>query len=136
MPTIDVDEQVYERLMSYPKRWGETPNQVLRHLLGLGRPRRRPPIRVEDLLDAGLLKPGEVLVWNRPRLGVTHTAVVEPDGRLRLEDGRVEHCPGCAAIALAGYLISGSGVWRRATDGVPLADLWERYLTDTEARPV
>src|SRR5207302_9858623 len=57
-------------------------------------PMSPPPIKwarggVAELLDAGLVKAGEELVWNRRNVGGRHTARIRADGALVLADGRV-----------------------------------------------
>ena len=53
--------------------------------------------RYSDLLDAGLIQPGDNLVWERPRLGVTYRASVAPSGAIVLDDGRQFASPSRAA---------------------------------------
>jgi len=60
---------------------GETPGRR-EHLF---RGRR---VKVRDLIDANLLKPGGVLVYDRPQVGETFKVTVTETGRLRLPDGR------------------------------------------------
>ncbi|EWC64500.1 hypothetical protein UO65_0107 [Actinokineospora spheciospongiae] len=76
-----------------------------------------------DLLAAGLLHPGDEFRWNRPALDICHTARIEPDGRLRLEDGRIYRTPSGATTALGGNHQNGWVTWQRTSDGVSLSDL-------------
>lgn len=58
-------------------------------------------IRIADLLDAELVRPGEQLVWERPRLGVTYAATITSNGALELSDGRRFASPSRAAVEAA-----------------------------------
>jgi len=78
---------------------------------------------IVDLLAAGLVRPGDEFCWDRPALGVCHTARVVPDGRLRLEDGRTYRNPSGATTALGGNHQNGWVAWKRTSDGVSLGDL-------------
>jgi hypothetical protein len=88
-----------------------------------------PPIKwargggIAELLDAGLVTAGEELVWNRPNLGVRHTARIRADGALILADGRVFANPCGATAALCRSFNNGWKVFRRASDGRTLGDL-------------
>jgi hypothetical protein len=72
---------------------------------------------VGDLLDAGLVKAGDELVWNRRNHGVRHTARIRTDGSLVLADGRVYANPSGATAALGGYNQNGWRMVRRAHVG-------------------
>ena len=78
---------------------------------------------IVDLLAAGLVRPGDEFCWDRPALGVCHTARIIPDGRLRLEDGRTYRNPSGATTALGGNHQNGWIAWKRTSDGVSLGDL-------------
>lgn len=103
MPTIRIDDEVYELLQRKAQPFVDTPNSVLRRELGLtdepvqARPERRTnaPGELAPLLKAGLLKVGEELVWKRRQS--MHRAVVTADGWLELEDGRPFETPSGAA---------------------------------------
>lgn len=86
-------------------------------------------VQLLDLIDAGLLAAGDVLEFNRPRAGQTHTAVVTEEGRLRLEDGREFAAPSRAAVE-AGEVRSIDGwlVWVHQRTGQPLAQLRHEVL--------
>jgi hypothetical protein len=45
-------------------------------------------VKVRDLVNAGLLEPGSVLMYDRPQAGETFKVTVTETGRLRLPDGR------------------------------------------------
>jgi hypothetical protein len=135
-PTIRVDEDVYERLQREAKPFVDTPNSVLRRLLGLesgesgaeaaGRGNSAGGERGElaSLVEAGLLGVGEQLVWKRRH--TTHSATVTRGGCLQLSDGRVFSSPSGAARALSGYEVNGWRNWGRPQDGVRLSSLRDR----------
>ena len=55
------------------------------------------PIKLADLLDAGILEEGEPLEWARPQKGEHYKAKVLPNGSIELEDGRKFSSPSRAA---------------------------------------
>ena len=137
-PTIRVDDEVYVLLQERGEAFVDTPNTVLRRILGLtvsgestahaigrrgGSPSDRASRKLARLVADDLLVPDEALVWERRNNGERHTARVGADGTLLLEDGHVADSPSAAARHLAGYEVNGWRVWRRA-DGTPLSDLW------------
>lgn len=74
-------------------------------------------MQLSDLVDAGLLRAGQQLIWRRPRLGVEYRAAVTETG-IRLEDGREFASPSRAAIEaaqIAAY--DGWYAWRVDADG-------------------
>lgn len=80
-------------------------------------------IQITDLIDAGLLNPGDCLTWERPRLGATYTATVTDTGALLLSDGRTFSSPSRAAMDAANVpAYDGWDAWR-TEDGTRLADL-------------
>lgn len=99
---------------------------------GRGRPRReRGPHgrggfngnRMQYFFEAGLLKPGDKLIWERRNNDECHTATVDAQGHFHLEDGEVFETPSGAARHLAGYDVSGWRVWARESDRTSLRDL-------------
>lgn len=92
-------------------------------------------IQVTDLLDAGLLTPGEKATWQRPRVGAAYTAGVTDSGSIRLPDGRAFSSPSRAAIeAAGGGAYDGWHAWR-TEDGALLGELRTALLTSMEAPP-
>ncbi|MBT1177602.1 DUF262 domain-containing protein [Bifidobacterium callimiconis] len=85
-------------------------------------------ITIAQVIGAGLLVPGETLIWKRPRLGQEWIATVTRDGKLQLEDGSKHSTPTAAARAASGTS-SGAGlsVWRRQSNGQKLSDIWQEY---------
>ena len=59
------------------------------------------PIKLADLLDAGILEEGEPLEWVRPQKGEHYKARVLPNGSIELADGRKFSSPSRAAIEAA-----------------------------------
>ena len=65
---------------------------------GVVRPARGSQrVTIKQVVTAGLLIPGETLVWERPRKGERWVSTVTADGRLRLEDGSEYATPTAAA---------------------------------------
>lgn len=91
-------------------------------------------ITIAQVLDAGLLLPGERLVWKRPRLGEQWFATVTDDGKMRLEDGTVCASPSAASRAVSGSSGNALNSWRRVTDGAKLADIWKTFRLRDQAR--
>lgn len=141
---IRVDDDVYAELQKRAQPFVDTPNDVLRRVLGLNAPgsertraltvRTEPPVVSDvehdrgalfDMVAAGKLAPGEKLVWERPRRGEHHTATVTAGGRLRLDDGDSPpfKSPSGAAHSICGHPVNGWLQWRRERDGVLLQDL-------------
>jgi hypothetical protein len=71
-------------------------------------------VSLKDLLDAGLLRPGQALVGTRN--GVTCAATVTADGHVELDDGRQEESPSTAgAAALGTQACNGWHFWQTET---------------------
>lgn len=82
-------------------------------------------VRLSDLIEAELLRPGDALIWPRPRLGVTHHATISENGGIALEDGREFSSPSLAAKEAANIpAYDGWHAWRvERLDGVFLNEL-------------
>lgn len=89
-------------------------------------------IRVADLLDAGLLKPHQALVWYRPRLNKRYQAAVLDNGSIQLVDGRTYSSPSRAAIEAAGIpSYDGWYAWHvEEPEGPTLQDLRIRLMRE------
>lgn len=86
------------------------------------------PVQISDLLDAGLLTPEQELIWARPRIGTTYTAIVTAEGALRLQSGAAYSSPSRAAREAAGVpAVDGWEAWR-TEDGLSLVALRKRLL--------
>ena len=57
---------------------------------------------IMQILEAGLLIPGETLVWDRPRKGERWVVTVTAEGKLRMDDGQEYASPTAAARAVGG----------------------------------
>ncbi|MEU5554152.1 hypothetical protein ABZ738_30710 [Micromonospora sp. NPDC047793] len=136
MHQIDIDDQVHATLRELG-RTGDTFNDVLRGVLNLnlegprlmsGGHRRawnaKPPLGA--LVRAGMLQPGQRLVWNRPRIGEQHTVTVDVHGNLITEQGRICPTPDSATRAIVGYPAAGWPAFR-TEDGVSLQQLREQH---------
>ncbi|MFF3014019.1 DUF4357 domain-containing protein [Streptomyces sp. NPDC057939] len=119
--TITVDAEVFECLQREARPLIDTANSVLRRLLALDSAEGRPGA-LAPLLDAGLLKPGQPLVWRRRNLGQEHHAQVTEEGHLRLDDGRVCESPSGACDVVAQSKSNGWDAWR-TEDGTSLSVL-------------
>ena len=81
-------------------------------------------MNIRDLLKAGLLQPGEELVWSRRVMKTVHTAVVSKDGLLTTTDGISHKTPSGAAKHLNGNKpVDGWIAWKSKTSGASLAQL-------------
>ena len=81
-------------------------------------------VQISDLLAARLLNPGEMLMWELKRKGAVHTARVEPDGTLRLGDGRTFRTPSRTAAVVAGVrAVDGWHAWAVRETGETLDQL-------------
>jgi hypothetical protein len=142
MPTIRIDDDVYA-VLTRGLSSGMTANTALRVLLGLPNgeevaavapstagpnPGWRPYGKLAPLVDAGLLRDGDVLTWHRRILGQTHLAIVTARGRLLTSDGREHYSPEMCATALAGYPCRGWKEWR-TSDGTSLHELREQLTS-------
>ena len=88
------------------------------------------PVRVRDLLDTGLLAEGDLLTWQRPRMGELHSARVLETGQIQLDDGseRKFDTPSPAAMEASGTRSQpGRNVWCVA-DGRTLLDLRKELI--------
>jgi hypothetical protein len=131
MPVIRISDEVFAVLQSHAVPLADTPDSVLRRLLnidtgtasGSSGVAAGPEGKLLALLDAGLLQPGDRLVWRQSRLGNTFYATVLSRGALQLDDGRIATSPSGACQALTGKSYDGWEEFRRESDNVLLADL-------------
>jgi len=123
---IDVDDEVYAHLEQAATPLVDTPNSVLRRLLGLDsdastpKPGQTSPLAT--LVASRRLSAGQRLTWHRHNHKKTHLAVVTEDGQLRLEDGTTHKSPSGACGAISGIAINGWSAWH-TEDGKPLQAL-------------
>jgi hypothetical protein len=129
-PSIRVDDEVYEALQSRARAFVDTPNAVIRELLGISRtPQSAPAGRsLATLLAQHWLAPGDPIVWNRRNSGVTVAASVTADGLIEFASGELFDSPTGAASFAAGHRQNGWTAWRVRT-GDTLDELWQRSRT-------
>jgi hypothetical protein len=72
------------------------------------------PFMTTGGMPDGGLYPGEVLHWDRPRVGGSYTVTVLADGCLEDPNGGRHTSPSRAAGVLAGGSFDGWTAWRRA----------------------
>jgi hypothetical protein len=91
-------------------------------------------VLVADLIDAGLVEPGEELVFPRPRLGQEFRAVVLANGSIQTGDGAIHASPSLAAMRTADVpSYDGWHAWRvPRLNGVKLDVLRKRLVADAE----
>ncbi len=130
MPRIIIDTEVHEALASRAHPWRDTPNDVLRALLGLPPAADRAsaeaaplPGQLGPLIRAGLLRPGERITWHRCNIGEIYSFTVTADGFLTDDEGTVLS-PNRAAHRIAGHPVRAWQVFRTAS-GTTLAELAE-----------
>ena len=87
-------------------------------------------MRIRDLVEAGLLEPGAVLVYERSQAGETLEVTVTETGQLRLPDGREIRSPSGAIRQLCGKSVDGWHAWRTAADGQLLHGLRLRLIRE------
>ncbi|MEV0453921.1 CBS domain-containing protein [Catellatospora methionotrophica] len=88
-------------------------------------------VRLADLIEASLLKPGQELFYQQ-RVGMEpFRSVLTERGRLRLDDGREFSSPSAAATALAEVTaVAGWSAWRVGRDGPYLYRLRQELLKE------
>jgi hypothetical protein len=92
-------------------------------------------VRMSDLVEAGLIEPGDELVWDRPRLGVTYRASVVGSGAIVLTDGRQFASPSRAAVEAAEIpACDGWYVWRLPRLGGTVLNELRGQLARDQAR--
>ncbi|MFB6953574.1 hypothetical protein ACFCXP_28435 [Streptomyces niveus] len=121
--TIRIDDEVFAALQARAEPLVDTPNSILRKVLGVGGPVSGPSAEDDQGEDGfpqfglapqladGRLRAGQRLVWKRRNLQRKHVAEVLGNGNMRVEDGRVFGTPSRAATVLAGNQQNGLHVW-------------------------
>lgn len=84
-------------------------------------------IRLRDVMEVGLVDPGDVFVWVRRKRGETFRIAVTEDHRFELPDGRLVDSPSAAVAGVSDASAQGLDVWVRESDGRTLRDLWDVY---------
>lgn len=93
-----------------------------------GRSRSRNSVKLLDLISAGFVQPGDILVGTRGGIDTNATAMVLGDGSLELENGERFAAPSSAAMALGlTGVINGWTFWLHDNTGKRLGDLRDAY---------
>jgi hypothetical protein len=87
-----------------------------------GKPPGMGDISVMDLIDAGLIQPGEILVWDR-KIANQHYEVTTTDSGSLMADDTTYASPSTAADSLAGGSHNGWTAWQVKGSGDKLAKL-------------
>lgn len=87
-------------------------------------------VRIRDLVDASLLEPGAVLVYDRPQAGDALEVTVTETGQLQLPDGRAIRSPSGAIRELCGKSVDGWHAWRTSTGDELLHNLRLRLIRE------
>ncbi len=107
-------------------------------MAGRGRVFRSRATRLADVVQVGLLRPGDVLVWVRKNLNQRFEVTVTGDGKLRLREGQEVTSPSAASRALTGANVQALDVWVRQSDNKSLRELWGLYqarFSELAAKP-
>lgn len=103
-------------------RISEEPQRRRQHLF---RGRR---VKVRDLVEADLLRPGVALVYDRPQTGEQLRVNVTEAGQLALPDGRETSSLSGAIKELTGKHVDGWYAWHTVDDGTLLHNLRQQLL--------
>jgi hypothetical protein len=87
-------------------------------------------VRIRDLVDAGLLEPAALLVYDRPQVGEKLEVTVTETGQLLLPDGREITSPSGAIKQLCGKSVDGWHAWRTADGDQSLHSLRLRLIQE------
>lgn len=78
----------------------------------------------KDLLKAGMLTEGDILIWKRRVQGITHEARIHKDGAIETSDGKRHKTPSGAAKHLNNDKpVDGWIAWRLKNSGEQLSTL-------------
>lgn len=142
MRKIEVDDEVYAYLESTVSRFFETPNQILRRILNLGKSevsppeiqkqQKRPKANLSDLVKVGLLQENQKLFlhdYQGNKIDGYEATLFQ--GSLAWKNQSYS-MSGLAKILLKqkGYAsdsIRGPAHWY-TSDGISIKDIWESFL--------
>ena len=85
---------------------------------------------IRDLISANLLSNGTQIIWHRKSLQVVHRALIQSDGAIQTEDGKLHKSPSGAAKHFGKKPVDGWIAWKVEATGQSLADLRNSYLFD------
>ena len=87
-------------------------------------------VATKDLIKAGLLSAGEVLVWKRRIHATSHVATLKSDGTIETSDGKIHRTPSGAAKHLNGNRpVDGWVAWKLKSTGESLAALRGKFTS-------
>jgi hypothetical protein len=79
---------------------------------------------LKELLDAGFIAPGDILVWRKQNMNVPFKAILLTNGSIETEDGKVHLSPSAAARHVnSGVSTNGWRVWRCLSKDKTLSEL-------------
>lgn len=140
MPQIDIDDEVFAILQSQAEPFVDTPNDVLRRLVGLapdapngnGTHTKLKPIKryrnrkrgdLMTLIETGALEVDDLLIYQK-RTGEEFRGTVTNDGWIEAI-GTTYYSPSGALKQLVGYEVNGWKHWTVARTGKLLDDYRE-----------
>lgn len=86
-------------------------------------------VATKDLIKAGLLSAGEILVWNRRTQGNSYIATVKSDGSIETADGKIHRTPSGAAKHLNGNKpVDGWLAWKLKSTGQSLSAVRDKMI--------
>jgi hypothetical protein len=86
-------------------------------------------VSVKDLIDAGLIQPNESVIFERPKIGEVHEAVIRSDGSFELPDGEICKSPSLAAMKSADVIsYDGWFAWRVVRLGKKIGELRNEFV--------
>lgn len=92
-------------------------------------------VRISDLLEANLLRPGQKLLYQQRQGEAPHESVVTERGRLRLTDGREFDTPSAAGAAVSRLrAVPGWSAWQAGPSGPSLHQLRQQLLQKAAAK--
>lgn len=80
------------------------------------------------LINMGYLQEGDVLYWEQPRLGLTHSATIRSGGTVVTSDGTVYRSPSGAARHYYQKPIDGWFNWRLERTGQRLDEVRKKAM--------
>lgn len=87
-------------------------------------------VTTRDLIKAGLIKPGELLIWKRRTYAESHNAILRNDGSIETSDGKIHRTPSGAAKHLNGNKpVDGWLSWKLKSTGESLAAVREKFIS-------
>jgi hypothetical protein len=86
-------------------------------------------VATKDLIKAGLINAGDMLVWKRRTYSESHIATVKSDGTIETADGKIHRTPSGAAKHLNGNKpVDGWLAWKLKSTGESLSAVREKII--------